>query len=145
MGKASAGRTSRAVGGWLLAVGWWLWALGCAGGYDAQTSLRNSVDEFHEGFRWGAMGSMIPHVPSADRGTFAVDYEARMDGVSMADYEVSRVVIAEDSQSARVWVRLAWFRASEMELREAVVREEWLRDGSNWLRTEFEVERGELP
>jgi len=119
--------------------------VGCAGGYDSLTALRNSVDEFHDGFRWGAMGSMLSHIRPEDQDTFTADYETRMDGVSMADYEVMRLQLADDSESADVWVRLAWYRADEMDVHEAVVREHWISAGSTWNRVEVTVERGDLP
>lgn len=118
---------------------------GCAGGYDTQTAVRNAVDEFHEGFRWGAMGSMLPHVRPEDQQTFTADYQERMDGVSIADYEVRRVQIADDGDSAKVWVHFSWFRPDEMVVHEAQVVEEWTDTGGGWCRGEIVVERGELP
>ena len=117
----------------------------CAGGYDAQTSLRNALDEFHDGFRWQAMGSMLPHIPPEDQDSFAAEYEAAMDGVQVADYEVDRIVIADDKESANVWVSFSWFRNTEMMVHEVTVREHWVADGMQWNRTEVAVERGELP
>jgi hypothetical protein len=126
-----------------LALG--LLVAGCAGGYDSLTALRNSVDEFHDGFRWGAMGSMLPHVRVEDQDASTTDYQARMDGVSIADYEVSRIQLADDSDSADVWVRLSWYRADEMLVHEATIREHWVSAGATWNRVDLAVERGELP
>jgi hypothetical protein len=118
---------------------------GCAVGYDTQTALRNAVDEFHDGYRWGAMGSMISHIRAADQDAFMAAYDTSMEGVSMADYEVNRLQIADDKSSAEVWVSLSWYRNNEMVVHEAVVRETWVEEGSTWVRTEIAVERGELP
>lgn len=118
---------------------------GCAGGLDTQTAVRNAVDEFHDGFRWGAMGSMLPHVRPADQDTFMTDYQASMEGVAIADYEVQRVQIAENGDSAAVWVSFSWYRQDEMIVHEAYVREEWLDVDGSWCRGEIVVERGELP
>lgn len=118
---------------------------GCAGGYDTQTAVRNAVDEFHDGFRWGAMGSMLPHVRLTEHETFTADYQESMDGVSIADYEVQRLQIADDGDSAKVWVSFSWYRENEMIVHEAHVREEWLDTGGGWCRGEVVVERGELP
>ena len=129
------------VSGLLLALA----LAGCAGGYDTQTAVRNAVDEFHDGFHWGAMGSMISHIRPADQDAFMADYEARMEGVTIADYEVNRLQIADDKSSAQVWVGLSWFRNDEMVVHDVVVRETWVEEGSTWVRTEVAVERGELP
>ncbi len=118
---------------------------GCAGGYDKQTQLRNAVDEFHDGYRWGAMGSMISHVPPADQDAFTADYETRMEGVSIADSETTRIEFSEEGDAADVWVRISWFRADDPELHDAVIREHWVEGGSTWNRTAVTVERGEMP
>ena len=117
----------------------------CAGGYDTQTALRNALDEFHDGFRWSAMGSMLSHIAPEDQDTFAADYQASMDGVQVADYEVDRIVIADGNDEADVWVSFSWFRDTEMMVHEVTVREHWEADGSRWNRAEVAVERGELP
>jgi hypothetical protein len=117
----------------------------CAGGYDTQTALRNAVDEFHDGFRWGAMGSMLPHVRPADRDGFVAAYENALHDVNMADYQVDRIQIADENDSALVWVSLAWYSNRQMILEEAVVRERWVKDGDGWNRVEVTVERGTLP
>jgi|GEM_PF-2304694 len=118
---------------------------GCAGGYDTQTAVRNAVDEFHDGFRWGAMGSMLPHVRPEDQEAFTADYQERMDGVAIADYEIRRVQIADDGDSAKVWVHFSWYRPDEMVVHEAQVVEEWFDAGGAWCRGQVVVERGELP
>jgi hypothetical protein len=117
----------------------------CAGGYDKQTQLRNAVDEFHDGFRWGAMGSMISHVRTEDQDAFTADYETRMEGVSIADYETNRIEFSEEGDAADVWVSISWFRADDPELHDAVIREHWVESGSTWNRTEVTVEHGEMP
>jgi hypothetical protein len=117
----------------------------CAGGYDKQTTLRNAVDEFHDGFRWGAMGSMLSHVRAEDQDTFTADYQTRMEGVSIADYEVVRIQFSEDGESADVWVKISWYRANEVDLRDALICEHWVSGRTTWHRTEVAVERGEMP
>ncbi|MBI5501348.1 MAG: hypothetical protein HY907_13970 [Deltaproteobacteria bacterium] len=117
----------------------------CAGGYDTQTALRNAVDEFHDGFRWNAMGSMLPHIRPEDQDAFAAEHQASMEDVQIADYEVDRLVIADGNEEADVWVSFSWFRVTEMVVHEVTVREHWAADGSTWNRTEVAVERGELP
>ena len=117
----------------------------CAGGYDKQTQLRYALDEFHDGFRWGAMGSMLPHVRAEDQDAFTADFESRMREVTVADVEVSRIEFNEENDSAEVWVHVSWFRASDPELHDAVIREHWVSGGSSWNRTEVTVERGEMP
>jgi hypothetical protein len=117
----------------------------CAGGYDKQTQLRNAVDEFHDGFRWGAMGSMISHVRTEDQDAFTADYETRMEGVSIADYEVTRILFGEDGESADVWVRISWYRANEVDVRDALICEHWVEGRTTWNRTAVTVEHGEMP
>ncbi len=117
----------------------------CAGGHDALTSLRYSVDEFHDGFRWGAMGSMLPHVAEVDRAAFPAWYEAMIGDVEIADYEVHRVRLDDDRNGADVWVRLAWIGRSDMVVREATIRERWVWSRPQWYRAEAIVERGDLP
>lgn len=117
----------------------------CAGGYDALTSLRNAVDEFHDGFRWGAMGSMLPHLPPDAREDFHTVYEAAMQDVQLADYEVTRVRMADDKDSAQVWIRVSWFSQREMVVHDATIRERWIWNRPDWLRAEAVVERGEMP
>jgi hypothetical protein len=112
---------------------------------DTQTAVRNAVDEFHDGYRWGAMGSMLPHVRPADQDSFTTGYQEQMEGVAIADYEVQRLQIADDSESAKVWVSFSWYREDEMIVHEAYVREEWVDAGGTWCRGEVVVERGELP
>jgi hypothetical protein len=117
----------------------------CAGGYERQTSLRNAVDEFHDGFRWGGMGSMLPHVRPEDQEAFTAGYEEAMRDVSIADYEVFRIRFADDGESALVWVNMSWYREDEMIVHEATLCERWIESGSTWVRTEVTVERGEMP
>ena len=140
---SEAGDRGRGLLGALLLVGLALPA--CAGGYDTQTALRNALDEFHDGFRWGAMGSMLPHIPTEEQDAFAAEYDAQMDGVQVADYEVDRIVIADGNEEADVWVSFSWFRDTEMMVHEVTVREHWKADGSRWNRAEVAVERGDLP
>ena len=91
------------------------------------------------------MGSMISHVRAEDQDAFAADYETRMEGVSIADYEVDRIQFAEDGESADVWVRISWYRANEVDVHDAQICEHWVNGRTTWNRTEVTVEHGEMP
>jgi hypothetical protein len=68
-----------------------------------------------------------------------------MEGVSIADYEVSRIKFSDDGDSADVWVHISWYRADETDVHDATVREHWVDAGSTWDRAEVTVEQGEMP
>ena len=120
----------------------WVTALslcGCPAPPTALAKAQEVAREFNEDARFGRMELTLEHVAPAARDSFAERHRAWGSGVRIADLELAGIRSRGDHDLC-VFVRVAWYRPEEQELRTTTVQQDWHDTGGWQLMAEQRVD-----
>jgi hypothetical protein len=120
--------------------------VGCGGVPLPDTpDLSETVRQFNDGVRWERFASAASALPPRERSQFVDDMDQRADELKITDYEVVRLDPHGD-RSARVQVKLTWYKVSEGTVHETHAVQTWERHGRAWWMVDATRLRGaEMP
>lgn len=122
-----------------------LLAAACGAPQRSGEELSESVRQFNEGVRWEQFAIAATAIPPRDRSHFVDDMDQRATDLKITDYEVVQVD-PKGERTARVHVKLSWYKASEGTVRETHAVQIWERHGKSWWMVEETRLRGaEMP
>jgi hypothetical protein len=108
-------------------------------------NLGDAIRSYNDGVRWGRYAIAASKVPPRERSTFIQDMDERATDVRITDYEVVDVA-AKDTRSAKVRVKLSWYKSSEGTVHETQAEQVWERQGKLWFMVQEARVRGtEMP
>src|SRR4051794_32529262 len=82
---------------------------GCAGTLvPRRDELKLAVMEFNDGVRWDKPESSAAHLPLERRGPFAERASRLADELEVMDYDVQRIELDRDKDTAEVRVEISW-------------------------------------
>ena len=97
-----------------------------------EQSFQDSHKRFTQYLRWGKIAHASRYVHPELRGEF-MNLAPELTEMYFTDYEVLSTEVADDLESAVVDVRISGYRASWPIERSHVLKEEWRREGPDWM------------
>lgn len=111
---------------------------------DADT-LQESILNYNEGVRWERFESAASSLPPKLRSEFVDEMDQRAKDLNISQYDIVRVD-KPTKKSAKVHIKVAWYKDSEGTLRETHALQTWERHGKTWWMVEETRLRGdEMP
>jgi hypothetical protein len=98
----------------------------------AQESLIDDVRHFQDGLRWRKYDLAADYVPARARERFLDAREEVDEDLRIDDYEVERIMLEDGRDRAEVRIRYTWHLESVGTVHNAVVEEEWEKQGKVW-------------
>ena len=97
-------------------------------------SLRPVVESFHQRVRWKDYRVAARHIVPERRQDFERARRERQDdrNLSITDYEIEEVQLAEDGQRATVTSRIQWMRLPSVSEQTATVTSEFIHRDGTW-------------
>ena len=105
--------------------------------------LSDQVYALNDESRWDRLDLAVQRVAPRYRATFLGSRHARGDDLTIADTEVSALVVADDLASATSSVEISWVDQGSMTLRSTVLRQRWIRTANGYLLEEETVTSGD--
>lgn len=115
---------------------------GCPAPPTALAKAQEVAREFNEDTRFGRMELSLDHVAPAAREAFAARHRSWGTGVRIADLELAGIR-ARGEHDLCVFVRVAWYRPEEQELRTTTLQQDW-HDTGGWQLTAEQRVDGDL-
>jgi hypothetical protein len=120
-------------------------AAGCGAPQRSGEELSESVRQFNEGVRWERFAVAAAAIPPHDRSQFVDEMDQRATDLKITDYEVVQVD-SRGERTARVHVKLTWYKASEGTVHETHAVQTWERHGKAWwMVDEMRLRGTEMP
>lgn len=105
--------------------------------------LTDQVYSLNEEARWGRLDLAVRRVAPSYRGTFMTSRRSWGRQVSIADTEVSALVLSRETDSATSSVEVNWYDLATMTLRSTMIRQRWARTDDGYLLDEETVIGGD--
>ena len=118
-------------------------AAGCAARPNTTEDLAGEVRAYSEGVRWRRYEDAAAKLPPALREAFLDAHDELDEDLFVDDYEIARLKLHRDRNSAIVQVKYTWHLDSVGVVHDTVVEQRWRRHGKAWLREEEYRRRGE--
>ena len=132
-----------------IALSWWVASLACcvalAGCPAPPTALARGqqvAQEFNQDARFGRNELTLEHVAASARDDYVAHHRAWGTSVRVADLELAGIRPRGDHELF-VFVRVAWFRPDEQELRTTTVQQSW-HDEKGWQLTAEQRVEGDV-
>ena len=110
-----------------------------------ESTLAESVQDFNEGVRWSRFAAAAIHVPVKERADWVDQWDERAKDLKITDYEVIKVD-QKSSRTAKVQVKMEWYKDTEGKVKETHAVQTWERHGKLWFVVEESRLRGdEMP
>ena len=123
---------------------WFVVLAGCASAKQGDT-LADSVREYNDGVKWERFPVAAVHVPPKERGAFVEEADDRAHDLKITEYDVLRIE-QTSAGSAKVAIKMSWYRDSEGLLRETQSLQSWEKHGKTWwMVDEARVKGHEMP
>ena len=121
-----------------------LTSVGCLGTTQRrEETLVRMARTFNDDWRWGRWEAMTTVMPRMDAAAFRGRVAALESELQLADFEVTSVNFAPDSNSATVTARFEWYLKRDPRVRDTTVEERWeWRDGQ-WQVVKLRRVRGD--
>jgi len=116
---------------------------GCVTQATGAAKAQETAQEMNLNTRFGRMELAMEHVAAKDRDAFVQRHKGWGGAVRIADAELSGLRPITKEQ-ANVFVRVAWYRADEQELRLTTVRQIWRDHKGDWLLEAEERVEGDI-
>ena len=115
-----------------------LFALTACGTIGASPGARaqEAVNETNLNARFGRMEMAAEHVHSKAREAFFDKRKGWGGKVRVVDYEVAGMKMNKDESEADVFVKVAWFRVDEGDLRNTTLKQKWHDYHTDWKLTD---------
>jgi hypothetical protein len=107
----------------------------CADFGDRREALANAVRDFNEGVRWNRLDQAAKFLPLESRRRFVDRHSQLKDELEIADYEVERVDLGPNRETADVRVSVSWVAKARGIVEKTVVGERWERKQGDWYMT----------
>jgi hypothetical protein len=108
-------------------------------------TLADSIRSYNDGVRWGRYAIAATKVPPRERSQFIQEMDDRANDVKITDYEVVDVA-AKNTRTAKVRIKMSWYRNSEGTVHETQAEQMWERQGKLWFMVQEARVRGtEMP
>jgi hypothetical protein len=118
-------------------------APGCGGAvFTDRDRLKQALEEYNDGIRWGKVDSSCAHMPVAARKAFAERYAQLQNELEYMDYEVQRIEWDREKNTADVRVEMSWSLKRRGIVEKSVLAESWQEVRGGWLMTKVEVLSG---
>ena len=112
-----------------------LLAAGCFELPTKKEALATAVRDYNEGVRWGKLDQAAKFLPIESRRRF-VDRRAQLgEELEIADYEVERVDLGPNRETAEVRVQVTWVAKARGIVEKTMVAEKWERKQGDWYLT----------
>lgn len=105
-------------------------------------TLGDSIRSYNDGVRWGRYSIAATKVPPRERAQFIDEMDERAEDVKITDYEVLNVS-AIGARTAKVRVKMFWYRDSKGTVHETLAEQTWERKGKAWFIVQEARVRGE--
>ncbi|MDB4943735.1 MAG: hypothetical protein JWP97_3269 [Labilithrix sp.] len=126
-----------------LALGSVLSLSGCAlAGQSKPARAQETALEMNMNARFGRMEIAVEHVAPQAREAFMTKRRAWGSAVRIADYDMTGLAMKGDDD-CETTVRVAWYRASENDLRNTTIKQKWHEFKGDWKLTEESRIEGE--
>ena len=117
----------------------------CGGPQRDSDTLQESILNYNEGVRWERFESAASSLPPKLRSEFVDEMDARAKDLNISQYDIVRVD-KPTKKTAKVHIKVAWYKDSEGTLRETHAIQTWERHGKMWWMVEETRLRGdEMP
>jgi hypothetical protein len=118
---------------------------GCGGAQRDSDTLQESILSYNEGVRWERFESAATLLPPKLRSEFVDEMDQRAKDLKISQYDIVRVD-KPTGKTAKVQIKVAWYKDSEGTLRETHAVQTWERHGKQWWMVEETRLRGdEMP
>lgn len=117
--------------GTAVAVGTSALLAGCPAPPNALARARQTAQEFNLDARFGRGELVLEKVAPAERDEFALHHRAWGTDVRLADVQLEGMK-AEDEHVVDVFVRVAWYRPTEQELKQTTIKQRWHDKADDW-------------
>ena len=118
-------------------VSLFLFAPGCLlGGQSKPARAQEAALELNLNARFGRMELAAEHVAPKARDAFYEKRKGWGTTIRVADYDMTGLRMLHNDEDAETVVRVAWFRASENDLRTTTVKQKWHDFKGDWKLTE---------
>ncbi len=110
---------------------------GCAlAGQSKPARMQEAALELNLNARFGRMELAVERVSPKQRDAFMERRKAWGGVVRLADYELTGLRILPGEEEAETSVKIAWYRASENELRQTTLKQKWRDFKGDWKLTD---------
>src|SRR5438128_1381964 len=117
----------------------------CGGPQRDSDTLQESILNYNEGVRWERFENAAVSLPPKLRSEFVDEMDQRAKDLNISQYDIVRVD-KPTKKTAKVHLKIAWFKDSEGTLRETHTIQTWERHGKAWWMVEETRLRGdEMP
>ena len=117
----------------------------CGGPQRDSDTLKESILNYNEGIRWERYESAATSLPPKVRSEFVDEMDQRAKDLNISQYDIVRVD-KPTRKTAKVHIKVAWYKDSEGTLRETHALQTWERHGKTWWMMEETRLRGdEMP
>lgn len=117
----------------------------CGGPQRDSDTLQESILNYNEGVRWERFERAAVSLPPKLRSTFVDEMDQRAKDLNISQYDIVQVD-KPTKKTAKVHIKVAWFKDSEGTLRETHTVQTWERHGKMWWMVEETRLRGdEMP
>jgi hypothetical protein len=106
-------------------------------------SAQQTAQEFNLDARFGRSEVAIDRVAPTARDEFAAHHRAWGGGVHVADVEMSGSRPKGD-HDMDIFVRFAWYRTADQELRSTMIKQDWREKAGSWLLVAEERVEGDI-
>src|SRR5436190_355189 len=108
-------------------------------------TLQESILNYNEGVRWERFESAASSLPPKVRSEFVDEMDTRAKDLNISQYDIVQVD-KPTKKTAKVHIKVAWYKDSEGTLRETHAIQTWERHGKVWWMMEETRLRGdEMP
>ena len=117
----------------------------CGGPQRDSDTLQESILNYNEGVRWERFESAASSLPPKLRSEFVDEMDQRAKDLNISQYDIVRVD-KPTKKTAKVHIKVAWYKDSEGTLKETHAIQTWERHGKMWWMMEETRLRGdEMP
>jgi hypothetical protein len=117
----------------------------CGGPQGDSDTLQQSILDYNEGVRWERFERAASSLPPKQRSEFVDEMDQRAKDLNISQYDIVRVD-KPTKKTAKVHIKVGWYKDSEGTLRETHAIQTWERHGKAWLMVEETRLRGdEMP
>lgn len=117
----------------------------CGGPQRDSDTLQESILNYNEGVRWQRFENAASSLPPKLRSEFVDEMDQRAKDLNISQYDIVRVD-KPTKKTAKVHIKVAWYKDSEGTLRETHAIQTWERHGKMWWMMEETRLRGdEMP
>ncbi len=112
-------------------------ALCCAGCVMAlegsEEKLRESINRFNDGVRWGRTQDALSYVDPQSQDHFIELHKEFGKSIRITEYEVVRADIDLKQHVANIGIAIGWYRIDKMEVHQTLLSQRWEERGGQWL------------